>query len=299
MMLQKQKGSEGHFLDWVECPDFTEQLTCLLPTGAIVKAKDDRWILEAHLEHLKREFVSQLQVDWNEIWNEILVWWLAKRAPTPKWDLISTCDICGQKGLVLVEGKAHVNELKEYDRCRAGKENEGLSEQLRKTLTKNNTAIPIEVEQAAWTVRDENGNILYIIEKNSGSSLNIYGKATPNYVRIGKALDEAGEALSKITGKQVNITHKMRHTHFQLANRVAFSWKIASMGVPVILVYLGFLRDKTLGDEKRYPPFENDNDWKRELRKYMGEYIPCSFTEKWQKVGKSKMQMIVRSLPVG
>jgi hypothetical protein len=30
-------------------------------------------------------------------------------------------------------------------------------------------------------------------------------------------------------------------THYQLSNRFAFAWKLATMGVPVVLVYLGFL----------------------------------------------------------
>ena len=40
-------------------------------------------------------------------------WWLQvpRRANTPNWDLASTCKIEGRNGLVLVEAKAHSNEL--------------------------------------------------------------------------------------------------------------------------------------------------------------------------------------------
>ena len=41
-------------------------------------------------------------------------WWLAvpRRANTPNWDLVSTCQVAGQKqGLLLVEAKAHAGEL--------------------------------------------------------------------------------------------------------------------------------------------------------------------------------------------
>jgi len=40
-------------------------------------------------------------------------WWLIHRrgANTPNWDLVTTCKINGESGLVLVEGKAHVGEL--------------------------------------------------------------------------------------------------------------------------------------------------------------------------------------------
>lgn len=35
-------------------------------------------------------------------------------------------------------------------------------------------------------------------------------------------------------------------THYQLSNRFAFAWKLATMGVPVVLVYLGFLDAKEM-----------------------------------------------------
>lgn len=40
-------------------------------------------------------------------------WWLAvrERANTPNWDIVSTCQIDGRQGLVLVEAKAHRGEL--------------------------------------------------------------------------------------------------------------------------------------------------------------------------------------------
>jgi len=48
-------------------------------------------------------------------------WWLAapERANTPNWDLVSTCTIGGRAGLLLVEAKAHVGELKPDDSCGA------------------------------------------------------------------------------------------------------------------------------------------------------------------------------------
>jgi len=109
-----------------------------------------------------------------------------------------------------------------------------------------------------------------------------------NREQIGKALDETGQALC------INISRDMRLTHYQLANRIAFSWKIASMGIPIILVYLGFLGDKTWPDDL----FEDNDHWERELRKYMDKYIPIKFTEHWIDCGEAQMQMIVRSLPV-
>ena len=45
-------------------------------------------------------------------------WWLchpSTKANTPNWDIASTCRVDGRKGLLLVEAKAHANELIEAD----------------------------------------------------------------------------------------------------------------------------------------------------------------------------------------
>ena len=52
-------------------------------------------------------------------------WWLAvpKGANTPNWDLAATCRIEGRKGLLLVEAKAHTNELSDAGKLTPAKEN--------------------------------------------------------------------------------------------------------------------------------------------------------------------------------
>jgi len=78
-----------------------------------------------------------------------------------------------------------------------------------------------------------------------------------------------------------------------LANRVAFSWKIASLGIPIILVYLGFIGDKSWPRDQ----FEDNGHWLCELRKYMDNHIPENFIDRWICCRKGRMQMIIRSLP--
>ena len=53
-------------------------------------------------------------------------WWLAvtKRANTPNWDLASTCTVAGRRGILLVEAKAHAEELRKAE---AGKGSSGDS----------------------------------------------------------------------------------------------------------------------------------------------------------------------------
>ncbi len=190
---KKCHGSTKHILNWVERPDFADQLTRLLcPTGAIIQPTCDVWMPKGYKDPRSARNLGQIlpKLDWKTIRD----WWLICGSRTPDWDFASSCTIQWQRGLVLVEAKAHGAELKEDDVC---------------------------------------------------------GSRNPkNCEQIGKALNEACQALAKVV-PGVSIS---RDTPYQLANRVAFSWKIASFGIPVILVYLGFLRDKTWPDL-----FKNDD----------------------------------------
>jgi hypothetical protein len=49
-------------------------------------------------------------------------WWLAVRkgANTPNWDFVSRCEVGGREGLLLLEAKAHVGEIKLDDCCASG-----------------------------------------------------------------------------------------------------------------------------------------------------------------------------------
>ncbi len=56
---------------------------------------------------------------------------------------------------------------------------------------------------------------------------------------------------------------------YQLSNRFAFAWKLASIGIPVILMYLGFIKAKEMGDY-----FQGDEDWRINLLAHSREIIP-------------------------
>ena len=129
-------------------------------------------------------------------------WWLAVKrgANTPNWDLASTCQVEGKRGLLLVEAKAHTGELSDGG-------------------------------TGARNVR--------------------------NLRSIGAAISEANDALARITGGDWDLS---KDHHYQVANRFAWSWKLVSLGVPVVLVYLGFLHaDEMREGENR--PFSNQEDW--------------------------------------
>ena len=130
--------------------------------------------------------------------NDVKKWYLEVFGPTtntPNWDIAASATFNGGKeGLVLVEAKAHVNELHI-----AGKP-------FRTTGPKASDPL--------------------------------------RHKRIGEAIAEAGVRLNAIEpGFSLS-----RDSHYQLSNRFAWAWKVASMGVPVLLVYLGFLNADEMRD---------------------------------------------------
>lgn len=117
-------------------------------------------------------------------------------------------------------------------------------------------------------------------------------KSSENHARIGQAIAEASGELGKII-PGVNIS---RDSHYQLANRLAYSWKLASMGIPIILVYLGFTGDR--GIEDVGPSLRDHAHWESIIHSYTAGVLPDGFIGQRLHVGNSHMRMIVRSKPV-
>ena len=140
-----------------------------------------------------------------ELRQQLRDWWLAvpKGANTPNWDLAATCRIEGRKGMLLVEAKAHVNELSDAGKSKPAREN-----------------------------------------------------SRRNHERIGSAIEEARTGLALVSGGSWGIS---RDRCYQLSNRFAWSWKLAMMGVPVVLVYLGFLNAEDMARDGA--PFRSEDHW--------------------------------------
>jgi hypothetical protein len=167
-------------------------------------------------------------------------WWLARRrgARTPTWDFASPALIEGREGLVLIEAKAHENELDPL-----GKR------------------------------KDE--------------------KSSPeNHKKIGEAIAQASQALSALSlGWNLSRDH-----HYQLANRFAWGWKLASLGIPVVLVYLGFLEAREM--EAQGLPFRDEAHWRETVLQYSRESIPAEVWGKPLKVGGIPLVAMIRSTRV-
>jgi hypothetical protein len=66
-----------------------------------------------------------------------------------------------------------------------------------------------------------------------------------NHDKIGSAIRQANTNLNLISPGW-NLSGDL---HYQLSNRFAWSWKLASLGIPVVLVYLGFLNANDMSDQ--------------------------------------------------
>jgi hypothetical protein len=159
-------------------------------------------------------------------------WWLKvrERANTPNWDVVSTCRVAGQPGLLVVEAKAHGAELH-----RDGK-------------------LPGNAE---------------------------------NDIRIQNAISEANRAL----GGAPAGWHLRVDSHYQLCNRFAWGWKVASIGVPVVLVYLGFLDADEMGDGA----FRSEEAWRSCLFAHAESVVPRDAWERRLPTGEAGFVPILRS----
>ena len=98
------------------------------------------------------------------------------------------------------------------------------------------------------------------------------GSSALNHERIGRAIGEANAAFSKATGTAWNLS---RDRNYQLSNRFAWCWKLASLGVPVVLVYLGFLNADEMGK-----PFQSLSEWESALKSHAGDTVDNAIWER-------------------
>ena len=113
-----------------------------------------------------------------------------------------------------------------------------------------------------------------------------------NHAQIGAAIAEARQGLCAL-GLESGID---RDTYYQLSNRIAFTWKLASLGIPTVLVYLGFIGDSGIADVS--PAFKSPQHWVDSFRAYSGDIAPEIMFERRLEIGAAAAWCLVRSRPV-
>ncbi len=248
LSLKERRGSKPrcHLLTHGTPAETSTRLGDLIAQWGSV-SPSDRWmpagfkeIKEAELNHAPRLVPADRGL-------KLAEWWLAersKRSKTPNFDIASTCTIEGKPGILLIEAKAHDEELRNED---AGK--------------------PLKVGAAA--------------------------ASKANHERIGSAIEGARLGLTQATSLEWRIS---RDSHYQMSNRFAWAWKLTDLGMPVVLVYLGFLNAKEMADKGK--PFSTHAAWGTVVREHSASLFPGEvWDRRWTANGQAFVPLI-RSLEV-
>jgi len=116
-------------------------------------------------------------------------------------------------------------------------------------------------------------------------------RSNANHLQIQEAIKQANDYLShSIPG--INFSSA---ECYQFANRVAWAWKLASLGVPVALVYLGFVGDKEIAQTGT---FSTAADWYRAFVDHIVNHFPISHLGHEIPCGQASFWLIVRALEV-
>jgi hypothetical protein len=215
------------------------QLTSLVHLPNVAVSSDDYWMPRGLKDYKETTLTEASYFLGPEKAKALKEWWLRKPrgAMLPNWDIASTCTIKGAKGLLLVEAKAHSNELSE-----AGK------------------------SQPTTT----NGRL--------------------NHNQIGQAIDQANSGLSEI----LRGWALSRDSHYQLSNRFAWAWKLTTLGVPTILVYLGFLNATEMLDQGQ--PFDGGEAWQTCIRNHAEGIVPEDTWDKKLEIDGTPIWFLMRSM---
>ena len=111
-----------------------------------------------------------------------------------------------------------------------------------------------------------------------------------NHEQIGTAIRDANSGLNSICSGWA-IT---RDSHYQLCNRFAWAWKIASLGVPVILIYLGFLQADEMS--RCGKPFVSDSEWRSAVLNHGAKLVPENAWERRLQTTRAPLWALIRSL---
>lgn len=112
MSKTDEKGSKKAMLDLIESKNFLSSINDLIKsTGANITA-DDKFMPEGIDNPTESTLNTFLRDKFDTIPNNaILEWWTLHGTRGPNWDLLFTCTINGERGILLVEAKAHKGEL--------------------------------------------------------------------------------------------------------------------------------------------------------------------------------------------
>jgi hypothetical protein len=244
---KERRGSKPqcHFLTHGSANDIAARLSALTAPFATVSS-EDRWMPQGFIDVEEAQLDKAPRLLDARVRQSLRSWWLAPAsygARTPNFDIASTCTIEGRHGLLLVEAKAHVEEL---NKEASGRRLDSKSSEDRRL----------------------------------------------SHETIGAAIAAANAGLERATSLPWKIA---RDSHYQMSNRFAWAWKLTDLGIPVMLVYLGFLGATEMADQGR--PFANHADWERLVVSHSKSLFPSQvWGQRWESSGQALIPLI-RSYP--
>ena len=176
-------------------------------------------------------------------------------------------------------------DIKPSNEVILSKRNDLVSPSIRRQLRDWWLAVPKGANAPNWdiastcTIRGKPG-LLLVEAKAHGKELSeqdtCSSKNPDNRRRICRAIAEANAAFQQEAGGSWALS---RDHHYQLSNRFAWSWKLASLGIPVVLVYLGFLNAQDMADDG--PLFRSKADWECVLKNYSQDVVDETCWGRW------------------
>ncbi len=115
-----------------------------------------------------------------------------------------------------------------------------------------------------------------------------------SHVTIGAAIELARGGLEAATRLNWRIS---RDSHYQMSNRFAWSWKLAELGTPVVLVYLGFLNATDMSKPGEVP-FADANSWTTLVKTHSEPLFPGEVWGRSWSVKGVPLIPLIRSLDV-
>ena len=112
-----------------------------------------------------------------------------------------------------------------------------------------------------------------------------------NQVSVENAINEANTSISK-TVKDIKLSTE---NCYHLSSRIAEAWWLASKGIPVVLLYVGFLNDEKLSF-KKHNIFTTDAEWQDLFKKHTEKVGVDKLLEKSIDCGAASFTTIVRSI---
>jgi hypothetical protein len=110
-----------------------------------------------------------------------------------------------------------------------------------------------------------------------------------NHERIGACIRDANISLSGETRLPWALS---RDWNYQMSNRFAWAWKLTELGVPVILVYLAFLRAADMSRPGEIP-FKDEAQWETLVRSHSEPLFPSEvWNRRWTLHGQAFIPLI-------